>query len=178
VVLLVLSGYCAYFFRDFERAIPVNEALILSPADGKVMDVSSVAEGPFKGDQIVRIFLSVFDVHVQRAPVQAKVDQIEYKPGRFLDARDPRAHIENEQNALILTSNKGRVVVIQIAGFIARRIVCWMKPGDELAQGQRFGLIRFGSQVDLIVPKNVDIRVKAGDRVAGGLTVIGEWRNK
>ena len=175
IILLLAGGFCAYFFRDFNRATVIDESLIYSPGDGRVLAVEPVQEGPLKGMNLIRIFLSVLDGHVQRSPVQARVDKIIYTKGVFLDARNPNAHFQNERNALRLVSKQGTLIVTQIAGLIARRIVCWSKEGDELKQGQRFGLIRFGSQVDVHVPSNVQISVKPGDRVVGGLTVLGRW---
>ncbi len=175
-VFILLALFCVFFFRDFNRHISINEYHIYSPADGTVVEVV-----PFPGDlngepaQLVRIFLSVFNAHIQRSPITGKVEKIEYKNGRFLDARHPNAHLENAQNALTLTSPKGKVVIIQIAGLIARRIVCWTRPGDKLTQGERYGLIRFGSQVDLVIPASATVIVKKGSRVRAGLSIIAKW---
>ncbi|MBV9079605.1 MAG: phosphatidylserine decarboxylase [Elusimicrobia bacterium] len=176
VVAILLTCFCAYFFRDFDRATPLNDALIYAPGDGRVLDVSKVDAGPYAGRPIVRIFLSVFDVHVQRTPVGGKVSRVEYKKGTFLDARHERAHLDNEQNLVTIDSPRGPIVVNQIAGLIARRILCWVKHGDAVQQGQRYGLIRFGSQVDVIFPTTgVSIEVKPGERVVSGVTVLAKW---
>ncbi len=163
--------YCAYFFRDPKRIIPPGDHLILCPADGKVVEV---AEN--NGTWLVRIFLSVFDPHIQRAPRDCTVKSIRYTEGKFLDARDPKAHFENEQNTLELTAGPATITVIQIAGLIARRIVCWVKEGQTLAAGEQFGLIRFGSQVDMTFPGPADVKVKVGDRVKAGETIVAERR--
>jgi len=177
VLSLLATLFCLYFFRDFDRTTPPDEALIYSPGDGRVLDASQTeitAEGAYR---VIRIFLSVLDVHVQRSPVKGTVTKVEYKKGRFYDARDPRAHVENEQNTVTIRTARGSVLVKQIAGLIARRIVCWVGDGAVLNQGQRYGLIRFGSQVDVLLPNSVEILVKEGDRVVGGTTVLARWKS-
>jgi phosphatidylserine decarboxylase len=177
VLFLVATAFCAYFFRDPARLIPAGEHLLLCPADGKVMEVvegrDAISTEPV---WILRIFLSVFDPHLQRSPMAGKVKAIRYKTGKFLDARDPKAAFENEQNRIEIVSDSGAVtlVVTQIAGLIARRIVCWVKEGQPLQAGERIGLIRFGSQVDVVLPKASKVRVKAGDVVTAGSTVLAE----
>ncbi len=175
VLLLLLDVFCVFFFRDFERKTALDENLVYSPGDGKVMDISQVYDAHQGSYRMVRIFLSVFDGHVQRSPVEGCIKTVEYHKGTFLDARDPKAHLENERNALTIETSKGPVIVTQIAGLIARRIVCWAKTGDTLKQGQRFGLIRFGSQVDLMVPMAAKIMVEPGQRVVSGETVVAKW---
>ena len=140
------------------------------------MEVATFKDGPGQTGHLVRIFLSVFDVHVQRTPLTARVDKIEYRMGSFLDARNGRAHLENEQNSLTLISPYGNIKVTQIAGLIARRIVCRVKEGDSLKQGERYGLIRFGSQVDILIPEAARILVQKGDKVRGGETVVAKWK--
>ena len=175
--VLALAGFVAYFFRDPERAVPEGEGLIRAPADGRV-----VAIGPCKdvqgslGEELVQvsIFLSVFDVHVNRAPIPGTVVERTYRRGQFMAAFADEASERNEQNLLRLTSPRFECAMRQIAGLIARRIVCWVEPGDRLAAGQRIGLIRFGSRVDLLLPAEVSLRVRVGERVVGGLTVMGE----
>lgn len=174
---LLLAVFCLWFFRDFDRATPLDDSVIYSPADGTVVSTDHVLDGPYAGQPIIRIFLSVFDVHVQRSPVTGNVSRVEYKKGLFLDARHHRAHLDNEQNLVTIDTARGAVVVNQIAGLIARRIVCWIGGGAALVQGQRYGLIRFGSQVDVIVPNDsVEWTVKPGDKVVGGATVIAKWK--
>ena len=167
--------FCLYFFRDPRRMVPQGEGLVLSPGDGRVVDVSRVEEGQFLKKSMVRvsIFLNVFDVHVNRAPMSGRVVGIFYNPGRFFAANVPKASLENEQNAVLLETRAGvRIVCIQIAGLIARRIVCRVKEGMTLRGGERFGLIRFGSRVDLYLPITTDLRVAVGDRVRGGESII------
>jgi phosphatidylserine decarboxylase len=177
--VLLVAAFVAYFFRDPERAVPEGSGLILAPADGRV-----VAVGPCKdvqgslGEELtqVSIFLSVFDVHVNRAPIAGTVAERVYRRGQFLAAFADEASEQNEQNLLRVTSPRFECAVRQVAGLIARRIVCWVEAGDRLAAGQRIGLIRFGSRVDLLVPGDLPVRVGVGDRVVGGVTVLGEIR--
>lgn len=176
ILCFILSAFCLFFFRDFDRLSPTDESLILSPGDGRILDVAVLDEGDYAGHRVIRIFLSIFDGHVQRSPLRGRVERIDYRKGVFFDARDPRAHVENEQNALTLSSEKGRVVVTQIAGLIARRIVCWVKTGQELKAGERLGLIRFGSQVDLFLPPTADVVIAPGARVVSGKTVVARWK--
>lgn len=171
----------ALFFRNPPRHLPagVTPSIVISPADGKIVDVNEVIESRFlkKMMKKVSIFMSVTDVHVNRSPVSGKiVDQI-YSPGKFLMAQRHKSSVLNEQNAYCLEvddEKRTAVVCVQIAGFIARRIVSYFGKGDPLTQGQMIGLIRFGSRVDLYLPLDADIRVKKGDRVVGGETIIGE----
>lgn len=174
LVMLLLTAFIAFFFRDPERDIPTGEGLIVSPADGKVVVVEPVAvEGGGEGT-LVSIFLSVFDVHINRAPVEGRVAKVEYRRGRFIVATSKQASVENEQNVLTFDHPAGPVVCKQIAGLIARRIVCWVKPGERVERGSRIGLIKFGSRVDLILPPGVAVLVRRGDRVRGGASVIGK----
>lgn len=175
VLFLLAAVFCVFFFRDFDRITKNDDNAIYSPGDGKVMDIVQVHDANEGSYRLIRIFLSVLDGHVQRSPVEGRIKTIVHKKGTFLDARDPRAHLENESNALTIENNRGSVVVTQIAGLIARRIVCWAKPGHKLKPGERFGLIRFGSQVDLSIPLSAKVTVAAGDRVVGGETVVATW---
>lgn len=175
----VLTLFCTWFFRDPERVIPDEEGVLVSPADGKIVDISSTEEGRFLKKPAIKvsIFLDIFNVHVNRSPVAGKVVGIVYNPGRFFAANVPKASLENEQNAVILETASGKkVVCIQIAGLIARRIVCWAKSGGTLHRGERFGLIRFGSRVDLYLPIETEVRVSKGQKVKGGESVIGVLR--
>ena len=167
VVAGILTIFVASFFRDPRRAAPQDPRLILSPADGKVVGIS-----PPGADRCVSIFLSVFNVHVNRAPSAGRVSAIQYTPGSFLPAFREKASELNEQNLISFETDKGPVAVKQIAGLIARRIRCWTKPGDRVAQGQKIGFITFGSRVDIFLPPDADLKVKVGDRVRGGLSII------
>ncbi|MFQ5780773.1 MAG: phosphatidylserine decarboxylase family protein [Nitrospiria bacterium] len=175
----VVTLFCIWFFRDPKRAIPQEEGFLVSPADGKIVDISFVEEARFLKKPVIKIsiFLNIFNVHVNRSPIAGKVIGIVYNAGRFFAANVPKASLENEQNAVILETPSGkRIVCIQIAGLIARRIVCWIKEGGMLHRGERFGLIRFGSRVDLFLPVETEIRISKGEQVKGGETVIGILR--
>lgn len=169
---LVFACFCAYFFRNPERTAPADPKLILSPGDGRVLSVAK--ETPEGGDTI-RIFLSIFDVHIQRAPCAGTVEEIQLIPGSFVAAMKDEARL-NARNIVTLKNPNGTLQVEQITGFIARRIRCWVKKGDALAAGERYGLIQFGSQAALHLPANARALVKPGDRALGGLTPVAEWR--
>lgn len=169
------TAFTLYFFRDPEREIPQGESLIISPADGKIVGIDSVEHVPFIDGPAKRIsiFLSIFDVHINRAPIRGKIAYRHYSPGEFLPAFEPKASVKNEQNAIGIEDADGyRVLVRQIAGLIARRILCWKNPGDKVERGDRFGLIRFGSRTDIFLPLEARVEVKLGQRVQGGATVI------
>ena len=172
--LAALAAFMAFFFRDPERAAPTTPRAILAPADGKVMAAGPVADDPFVGPaQAVSIFLSPLDVHVNRSPLAGLVVGVEYRPGAKLAAYRAEASERNERTSISIQGDGARVVVRQIAGVLARRIVCRVRPGDRLALGERFGLIKFGSRTDLIMPAAARLQVKTGDRVRGGETVMG-----
>jgi phosphatidylserine decarboxylase len=173
---VLLAAFVAYFFRNPVRSIPPGENLIVSPADGKVVCVAQIPkeDEELPGGQRVSIFLSIFDVHVTRTPMRGELERLEYRRGKFKVAYDEEASRVNEQNILTIRGQAGRIVVKQIAGLIARRVVCWKRPGQTLQRGELFGLIRFGSRVDVLLPKEVKILVKVGDHVKGGISVIGE----
>ena len=175
IVAAVALAFLA-FFRDPERAVPTLPGAVLAPADGKVMGVAEV-EDRWVGRAVrLSIFLSSLDVHVNRAPAAGIVRDVEYVPGRFLAAYKPEASERNERCTVALESDPARLSVRQISGVLARRIVCRVRPGDKLEAGQRYGLIRFGSRTDLLVPTGTELRVKVGDRVRGGETVMGVLR--
>ena len=161
------------FFRDPDRRPPSLPGAVLAPADGKVMAIAQVEDRWVGPATRVSIFLSPLDVHVNRTPVAGIVRDVEYKAGRFLAAYRPEASEENERCTVALETDAGRMAVRQIAGVLARRIVCRVRPGDKLQAGERYGLIRFGSRTDLVVARGTEIRVKEGDRVRGGETVMG-----
>jgi len=167
IVCILISLFCLYFFRDPKVEIPKGDDLILSPCSGRVLEVSENEK-----EKIVRVFLSILDVHLQRSPVAGKVVNVEYKPGKFLRAMKPQAHMVNEQNIITIKNESGEYIVKQIAGAIARRCVSWVKAGDILRPGDKIGLIKFGSQVDLHMPKVVNIKVKRGDKVISGVTIF------
>lgn len=169
-----------YFFRDPERTIPPDEDLILSAGDGKVVDIKEVFEDRYFHGQArkISIFLSVFDVHINRIPISGKVGYFEYKPGKFVQAFKPIASTENEQTIIGIENEKTKVIVKQIAGIIARRIVCHIREGYSVKRGARFGMIKFGSRVDLIIPLDAEVLVKLGDKVKGGETAIAKIHSK
>ncbi len=164
----------AYFFRDPEGCAPDVAGAILAPADGRVMDAGSRIEDPFVGPaRQVSIFLSPLDVHVNRAPLAGLVVDVARQPGDFLAAYKAEASTRNARTSVAIQGEAARVVVRQVAGVLARRIVCRVRPGDKLAAGERFGMIRFGSRTDVVVPLSARLSVKAGDRVRGGETIVG-----
>ena len=175
-ITLLLAAFLVYFFRDPERPIPQGERVVVSPADGRVVAIKPFPDwkGPF-GEPLTRIsiFLSVLDVHVNRAPLTSVVNAVSYTPGRFLVAWDESASTENEQTLIHFASPDGDVWIKQIAGILARRIVCRVRQGQKVAAGDRIGLIRFGSRVDVILPAAVELKVRRGQAVQGGSTVLG-----
>jgi phosphatidylserine decarboxylase len=181
VVGIVLALYCLYFFRDPERFPPENDAAILSPADGLVQKITEVTppEELELGDKPMKrisIFLNVFDVHINRLPVTGSVAHMEYHKGKFLNAELDKASEENERQSITLEHKKGKIGVVQIAGLIARRIVCNLEDDQTVTAGERFGLIRFGSRVDVYLPSQAIIKVREGQRSIGAETILAEWK--
>jgi phosphatidylserine decarboxylase len=173
IPFLVLAAFMAFFFRDPRRTIPSDRGVVVAPADGRVTKVSIAGRG--NGAQsLVSIFLSPLDVHVNRAPIAGIIEHVEYKSGKFLMATSERSRDENEQNTLTIVSDDLTVKCAQIAGILARRIVCWKREGDRVECGERFGMIKFGSRTDVILPGTVEILVKEGMHVRGGVTIIGK----
>jgi phosphatidylserine decarboxylase len=171
IIPLLLAFFFLWFFRDPERVIPQEEGAVVSPGDGKVTDVSTVALGN-RSQTRISIFLSVFDVHVNRSPVAGVVREIRYQRGQFLNAMNKASAEQNEQNIVTLEGDGQKVVFKQIAGLLARRIVFYPKVGDRLERGQRVGLIKFGSRVDVLLDASARVSVKVGDRVKGGASVL------
>lgn len=174
-LLWLLAGFTVIFFRDPARTPPGDSKAVLSPADGKVMVIEAIGFDPHLGSEALRIsiFLSLFNVHVQRVPTAARVEATDYRSGRFLAAFKSRAGTENEQAVVHFVGKGGKFTVKQIAGTLARRIICYMAPESEVQRGDRLGFIRFGSRVDLIVPADFELRVKVGERVKGVATIMG-----
>ena len=173
---IFITLFIGFFFRNPKRKIPSLENIILSPADGRIIHVGEHKEDRFLKEKVLKvsIFMSLFDVHVNRAPASGKILQRSYLPGRFLVANAEKSSLLNEQNAFILeTEDQLKILLIQIAGFVARRIVCYAKAGDTLRRGEIFGLIRFGSRVDLYLPASVTPIVRVGQHVKGGESIIG-----
>jgi len=169
---LVLAFLVLNFFRDPERAIPTHAQAIISPADGRIVQV---VQESYEGNPVCRvsIFMSPLDVHVNRAPIAGVVKEVNYRKGAFRAAMEEAASVENEQNVFTLEGEQGRIVVKQIAGILARRIVFWKRPGDSLARGERVGLIKFGSRVDVLMEPDVTLSAKVGDRVRAGSSILG-----
>lgn len=178
-IAAVVSLWVFWFFRDPERAIPEGDSSVVSPADGRVVEIAEIKEDRFTKEPMTRvsIFLNIFNVHVNRVPCSGIVKKILYRPGQFLAASQSAASDSNEQNAVFVVRDDGRAVVfVQIAGLIARRIVSWIAEGERVGKGDRFGMIRFGSRADLFLPKDFEIRVRVGETVRGGETIIGELK--
>ena len=177
VVLVALAVWIAYFFRDPERTGERGDRLVVSPADGKVVQIAEVDEPAFVRGRALRIsiFMNVLDVHVNRYPVSGVVTYVHYNKGKFINASREKASVENEQMSVGLETARGRVLVRQIAGLVARRIVTYAKAGQEVEQGMRMGIIRFGSRVDVFVPPNSKLRTKLGDFPVAGVTVLAEF---
>ena len=177
---MVLTAWCAYFFRDPERVTPQDDDLIISPADGTVSAIQTVVpplELELGKEPMVRVsvFMNVFNCHVNRSPVRGRIVNVAYRPGLFLNADLDKASEDNERNGLVIETAHGRVGVVQIAGMVARRIVCWVKPNEPVDAGERFGLIRFGSRLDIFLPEGFAPRVSVGQTAIAGETVLAEF---
>lgn len=175
IIPIVLLLFILYFFRNPEREIPVGDNLILSPADGRIMDIREVYDDSFINGHAIKvtIFLSLFNVHVNRSPISGKVMYRKYRPGKFFPAFKSHASELNERNTIGIENDNTKILVHQITGFVARRIVCYVDKNDYLKMGERFGLIKFGSCTEIVVPDSVQIEVKVGQTVKGGKTIIG-----
>jgi len=174
VLMLLLTAFMAYFFRNPRRSIPLEPGIVLAPADGKVTIArQATAENP---EALVSIFLSPLDVHINRAPIEGEIVDITYKKGRFLMATKEESRLLNEQNCLIIVGSEITVKCVQIAGVLARRIVCWKQRGERVKCGEQFGMIKFSSRTDLLMPSNVEVLVSVGQHVTGGETIIGRIR--
>lgn len=176
IVLLIGTIFVLGFFRDPERFGPNRGDALISPADGKIILVDKVSDDRFTGQDALKIsiFMNIFNVHVNRMPCSGKVERILYRPGKFYSADSDRGGLQNEYCATVVTTPQGlKLAVVQIAGLIARRIVCWLEEGDQVTRGRRFGLIRFGSRVDLYLPLDTELTIKPGQKVRAGETVLG-----
>ena len=177
-ILALIATFCICgFFRDPDRVIPNKEDAIVSPADGKVIQVGNVKDTPFFAGESTKIsiFMSVFNVHVNRIPFDGRIKKIDYHPGKFFSANLDKASDKNEHNAVFLETEKGiGMCVVQVAGLIARRIICKVQPGEDVRRGQRFGIICFGSRLDVYLPVNTNIEVAVGDKVKAGTSILGK----
>ncbi|MDF0676815.1 MAG: phosphatidylserine decarboxylase family protein [Nitrospira sp.] len=173
----IATLFSAWFFRNPARVIPQGPNLVVAPGDGKVIAVEEEFEPRYLKERSFRvtIFLNVFDVHINRTPCDGVIEDVQYQPGLFLVASKPEATLRNEQNAVMIKTHEGmKVLCVQVAGLIARRIVCWISPRDRAIRGERYGLIRFGSRMDTFLPMGTKLRVAVGERVKGGETILGE----
>ena len=173
----ILTLFVSWFFRNPSRVIPQGARLVVAPGDGKVLAVDEEFEPRYLKDRAIRIsiFLNVFDVHINRIPCEGTIEDVQYRPGLFLVASKPSATLKNEQNAMMIKAvGEAKVLCVQVAGLIARRIVCWVNPKDRAVRGERYGLIRFGSRMDTYLPIGTAIKVAVGDRVKGGESILGE----
>jgi phosphatidylserine decarboxylase len=176
VLFGMLAAFMAFFFRDPSRQPPTDSDVVLSPADGRVTRVQPLDVANEHSATLVSIFLSPLDVHINRAPIAGEITDVSYVRGKFLIATDENASLVNEQNVLTIKGEKVTVVCKQIAGILARRIICWKHAGERVALGERFGMIKFSSRTDLLMPSNVEVLVTEGKRVQGGITIIGRIR--
>jgi phosphatidylserine decarboxylase len=177
IVMGIVTLFVAWFFRNPPRVVPQGPGLIVSPGDGKVLAVEEEFEPRYLKERAIRIsiFLNVFDVHINRIPSEGIIEDVQYQPGLFLVASKPHATLKNEQNAIMIKTVEGaKVLCVQVAGLIARRIICWVNPKERAVRGERYGLIRFGSRMDTYVPVGTAIKIAVGDRVKGGETILGE----
>ena len=177
---LILTAWCTYFFRDPQRVTPVDDSLVVSPADGIVSAVGPAIpprELGLGSDEMLRIsvFMNVFSCHVNRSPVRGRITRVEHRPGKFLNAELDKASEENERNGLVIDSPHGNVAVVQVAGLVARRIVCWVDEGSSITIGERIGLIRFGSRVDVYLPQGARPRVALGQTSVAGESVLADF---
>ncbi len=172
-IVMLVSAFMAFFFRDPHREPPQENDIVVAPADGRIMRIEPLVPDRPGGPTLVSIFLSPFDVHVNRAPLAGRITDLVYARGKFLMATNNDASLVNEQNCLTIEGESATVVCKQIAGFLARRIVCWKHKGDRVALGERFGMIKFGSRTDLVRPGTVKVIVKEGMRVHAGTSIVG-----
>lgn len=172
----IVSAFMAFFFRDPKRQPPSDPDVVVAPADGRVTRVKLVQQNSGHSATLVSIFLSPLDVHINRAPIAGEITNVSYSKGKFLMATDEKASVVNEQNTLTIEGEKITVICKQIAGILARRIVCWKRAGERVALGERFGLIKFSSRTDVLLPESVEVLVTEGKRVQGGTTIIGRIR--
>lgn len=180
VVLWLFSAFCIFFFRDPERQTPREQDVVISPADGRVIGIDEVDESQFLHGRArrVSIFMSVWNVHVNRAPVEGVVEYLHYHRGRFHVASLPKASLENEQVIIGISSPQGKILVKQIAGIIARRVVCYLREGQHVQRGERFGMIKFGSRLEVFLPLRAEIRVSLQENVRAGETIIASFHHR
>ena len=172
IPFLLVAAFMAYFFRDPRRSVPIEPGIVVAPADGLVTIVR-LADGAANPESLISIFLSPLDVHINRSPISGLITEIAYKKGKYLMATKAESRLLNEQNTLTIQGDELTVRCTQIAGILARRIVCWKRAGDPVKCGERFGMIKFSSRTDLLLPPNVEVTIREGMRVRGGVTIVG-----
>jgi phosphatidylserine decarboxylase len=172
----LVAAFMAFFFRDPRRVAPTDPDVVVAPADGRVTRVRQVDAGHEDSATLVSIFLSPLDVHINRSPIAGEITDVSFTRGKFLTAMNEKASLVNEQNALTIRGDRITVVCKQVAGILARRIICWKRAGERVALGERFGLIKFSSRTDVVLPHNVEVLITEGARVQGGTTIIGRIR--
>jgi len=172
VPFVLIAAFMAYFFRDPQRSIPTEPGIVLAPADG-LITIVRLADGAENPESLISIFLSPLDVHINRSPISGMITEIAYKKGKYLMATKAESRLLNEQNTLTIQGDGLTVRCTQIAGILARRIVCWKQQGERVKCGERFGMIKFGSRTDVLMPPNVDVVVREGMHVRGGVTIVG-----
>lgn len=177
LVFLLGTGFAVWFFRDPERPIPTDEAAIVSPADGKVVRIAPLDPSDPRAGTSLSIFLSPLDVHVNRSPIAGRITEVQHRTGSFRPAMRAEASVVNEQTLITISGERAQVIVKQIAGILARRIVCWKRVGETVQKGERIGLIKFGSRADVILPPETEIVVRPGDRVRAGSSIIARIRS-
>ena len=168
--------FCLNFFRDPKRLVPKGTNLIISPADGKIIRIETINDEEIGESIVISIFLNIFNVHVNRMPIDGSFRKVHYKKGKFLLAFDHKACDENERNTINIMTNFGLVKIVQITGLVARRIICYAKEGDSMEMGERLGFMRFGSRIDMTVPSKINLNVKIGQKVVGNRTIIGTFQ--
>jgi phosphatidylserine decarboxylase len=180
IFFLLLSSAFAFFFRDPQRTPPQGQNVVVSPADGKVIKIEDISDHPeVQGPaKCISIFLSLFDVHFTRSPITAEIKKVDYHPGKFFPAYREQASLQNEANSLLLSSPVANIFLRQMVGIAARRIKCYVKPGERVEAGQKIGLMYFGSRVDVYLPGNIEIKIRLNQKVKGGLTIAGEIKNE
>lgn len=175
-IFIFLGLFIFYFFRDPNRAVPSDPGVVVAPADGRILQIVD-EEFESRPGRRISIFLSIWDVHVQRAPLAGRICKVDYRPGKFYGAYRSAASEENEQNVIYINTPKATIIVKQIAGAIARRVLCWKSEGEEVAIGQRIGMIRFGSRVDIWLPIEAEVAVRRGQFAKGGETILAKWNS-
>jgi phosphatidylserine decarboxylase len=180
-IMLILTAFILYFFRDTERVIPADENLVVSPADGRIIEINNTSFDPINGAEATKIsiFMNIFNCHINRSPISGRIKEIRYREGSFISANLEGASMKNEQNAVLIHGvNELKCTTVQVAGLIARRIVCWVEPEDNIKRGERIGMIRFGSRLDVYLSKGVQVTVQKRAKVFAGQSILAKFPGK